>query len=181
MSPKPSKSAFAVAMAAAMYATPHAAISADHVPYPSLAGTIWLSETTHTRTAISISGTLELKEGKNIYVKFLDLNDGVYTIQVHWWNEEKNINAVEYGVLVQEEENVFSYIESDHPEGSGFPGIAGYGTFELIDANTAEFSQLGRLADGSASAFVNRLKRVSEAPEVPIPQTYPPSDQNRAH
>ena len=155
---------------------PQTALGDDFVPYDSLSGTVWLSESPHTRTAITTSGAVELKEGKNIYVKFLDLNDGVYSILIHWWNEEKGINAVEYGVLVRDRDNEYSYIESDHPEGSGFPGIAGYGRFELLDADHADFSQLGRLADGSASAFVNRLRRVAEAPSVPIPQTYPPLD-----
>lgn len=152
---------------------PVSVFAGDHVPYEELAGTIWMSEAPHTRTTVSSRGAVELKEGKDIYIEFLSLTDGVYTIKVHWWNLEVGINVVEYGVLVRDEPNEFTYIEADHPAASGFPGIAGYGSFELIDADTAEFSQLGRLADGSASAFENRLKRVDKAPEVPIPQTYP--------
>ena len=41
--------------------------------------------------------------------------------------------------------------------------------------NRAEFSQMGRLLDGHASAFLNILTRVDEAPAVPLEQTYPPA------
>lgn len=149
------------------------AMGLDFIPYPELAGTIWLSQQPHTRTAVDTKGNIEHKEGKDIYVKFLALKDGVYSIAIHWWNESAKINVMEYGVLVKSAENSYTYIEADHPDDSGFPGIAGTGTFELLDASTAQFSQLGRLLDGSASAFVNRLHKVSEAPTVEIPQTYP--------
>lgn len=166
----------ALAFSAALAALPQAALGADYVPYDSLAGTVWLSQKYHTRTTINTAGEAAYKEGKRIYLKFLEQTDGVYTVQVHWWNESAGIHVVEYGVLVQAAENEYTYIEPEHPEDSGFPGIAGYGTFELVDAETAEYSQLGRLADGSASGFVVKMKRVENAPEIPVPQTYPSPD-----
>jgi hypothetical protein len=150
-----------------------AAASSDFIPYDKLAGTIWMSESYHTRTAINIHGVIERKEGKEIYIQFLSPKNGVYPVKIHWWNEQHGIDVVEYGVLVREAENTYAYTEADHPDNSGFPGIAGSGTFRLLDASTARVSQLGRLLDGSAAAFVTRLHKVSKIPVVSVPQSYP--------
>ena len=143
------------------------------LPREALADTVWVAGDTHDRTTIAPDGTISMKEGKNIYVAFGDLIDGVYTITIHWWNVEAGINVMEYAVLVPEQANVYDYSETLHPEDSGFPGIQGSGTFTLLDETTAEFTQIGHLIDGSASAFVTRLTKADAPPEVPIPQTYP--------
>jgi hypothetical protein len=140
----------------------------------ALQGTIWMAETTHDRATINASGKLDVKEGKEIYVEFMELIDDVHVIKIHWWNTSNKINVVEYGVLVPGGENHFVYSEAQHAPGSGFPGIQGQGSFRLINDNTAQLTQIGHLIDGSASAFATDLKRVDKAPEVPIPQTYPP-------
>ncbi|MEM7446454.1 MAG: hypothetical protein AAF414_24255 [Pseudomonadota bacterium] len=144
------------------------------IPTASLAGTIWVADEPHDRTAIDRFGTIEIKEGKDIYVEFGDLVDGIYTIRVHWWNEEAEINVVEYAVLTQVSDNMFSYTETDHPADSGFPGIIGAGTFQILDENTAQLTQAGRLLDGSASSFQTHLILSDAAPSISIPQTYPP-------
>ena len=143
------------------------------LPREALANTIWEATDTHDRSTIAPDGTITVKEGKNIYVAFGDLIDGVYTIKIHWWNVEAGVNVVEYAVLVPEEANVYDYAETHHPADSGFPGIQGGGTFTLLDETTAELTQIGHLIDGSASAFMTRLTKVDAAPEIPIPQTYP--------
>ena len=37
----------------------------------------------------------------------------------------------------------------------------------------AEFSHMGRMLSGHASAFINILEKVDAAPAVPLEQTYP--------
>ncbi|MCB1495779.1 MAG: hypothetical protein KDJ86_08340 [Bauldia sp.] len=149
------------------------AFADEIIPQGSLAGTIWASTDSHDRTTIGVDGKISLKEGKDIYIRFGDLVDEVYTIETHWWNIDAGLSVVEYAVAVPEEDNVYAYVEPHHPSDSGFPGIEGHGTIHIIDANTIDFSQVGRLTDGSASAFATQLTRVDKAPEVPIPQTYP--------
>jgi hypothetical protein len=167
-------SATAVLLAASGLIFAHTNADADEIiPIASLAGTVWAASEPHDRTTIAADGTISLKESKDIFVAFGDLIDGVYTVKVNWWNVDAGLNVVEYAVLVPEEENVFDYIEVAHPQDSGFPGIQGFGTFEVLDENTAKFTQAGRLLDGSASAFVTELTKVDKEPTVPIAQTYP--------
>ncbi|MEM8743024.1 MAG: hypothetical protein AAGF14_00140 [Pseudomonadota bacterium] len=157
-------------------AQPAASIAAEEiVPRDSLKGTIWQATDSHDRLTIDQRGKIERKEGKDIYIEFLDLADEVYAIKIHWWNVAAKINVLEYAVLVPGTANNFSYTEALHPPNSGFPGIQGHGTFRIIDQNSAELTQVGRLVDGSASAFVTTLKRVDKAPEISVPQTYPPA------
>lgn len=148
--------------------------SEDILPPDSLNGSVWAADATHNRITVDSFGKISIKEGKNIYIEFMDLVDGVYAIKIHWWNVSANINVVEYAVLLPESENVFVYTEAEHAPEGGFPGIQGGGTFRLVDESTAELTQYGNLLDRSASAFVTRLKRVDAPPEVPLAQTYPP-------
>jgi len=139
-----------------------------------LAGTIWLAKDTHDRTTVDRNGAITIKQGKNIYIQFMSENRGVLTAKIHWWNTAHNLNVVEYAVMVPEGANVYRYAETEHPEGSGFPGIQGGGIFRVTDGATAELTQIGNLLDGSASAFVTMLEKVDSLPDVPLPQTYPP-------
>ena len=164
-----------LALAATILLPPQNA-AADGMFLPKdLIGTIWLASDTHDLTAIDRFGKTSSMTGKNIYIEFLGENRGVFTIKIHWWNLKAKINALEYAVMVQEDGNVYSYVEADHPDDSAFPGIAGSGTFRLTSETEADLSQIGRLLDGSASAFITHLHKVDAAPEVPIKQTYPPA------
>ena len=161
---------------AALFLMVLTAQASDFVTQDALKGTIWVAQSPHDRTTVTPKGEITVKQGKEIYLEFLDLIDGVYTVKIHWWNVSHNINVVEYAVMVPRSENLFVYSETEHPEDSGFPGIQGHGSFRLIDYDTAELSQVGHLLDGSASAFITILKRADKRPEVPIPQTYPKPD-----
>ena len=159
-----------------LLAQPRSAAAANLLEPSDLVGTIWLASDAHDRTTIDRHGKTSVKTGKNIYIEFLGDNTGVFTVKIHWWNVDAKINVVEYAVMVHEAENFYHYGEEDHPNDSSFPGIAASGTFRLISESEAELTQIGRLLDGSASAFVTRLQLVERAPEVPLKQSYPPSE-----
>ncbi|WP_339716636.1 hypothetical protein [uncultured Sneathiella sp.] len=156
-----------------MLAQPRSTAAANFFESSNLVGTVWLAPEAHDRTTIDRNGKSSVKTGKNIYIEFLGDKSGVFTIKIHWWNVEANINVVEYAVMVHEAENFYHYVEAEHPDDSNFPGIAASGTFRLINESEAELTQIGRLLDGSASAFVTRLNLVDAAPDVPLKQTYP--------
>lgn len=142
-----------------------------------LKGTVWEAKDPHKRMSIGPDGKIKTAIGQKVYVEFLDYVEGVYAVKVQWWSVEDNLNVVEYGVLVHELETTYAYIEADHPEDSNFPGISGGGYFRVIsgeDGNKAEFSQMGRMLNGHASAFLNVLDKVEKAPVVSVEQTYPP-------
>lgn len=143
----------------------------------SLKGTIWVGKKQHRRVTVSTEGDITIKEGKNIYVHFIEKVDDIYVMEVRWWNVTANINVLEHGVLTKESRNVYRYIEADHHDfgvpNDDFPGIIGRGTFELLEGNRAKLIQIGHLVDGSASGFTVVLKRAHALPKVPIPQTYP--------
>lgn len=140
-----------------------------------LPGTVWLADATHDRTTIDRFGAVSIKTGKNIYLQIIDEDQGVFTVKIHWWNVEANINVVKFAVMIREAENFYRYVEVEHPDDSAFPGIAAGGTFFFLSEWEASLSQIGRLLDGSASAFVTHLQKVDSVPEVPIQQTYPPA------
>lgn len=157
-----------------LLAVSQSAVAADFYEDKDLVGTVWLADTTHDRTTIDLFGAVSIKTGKNIYLQFIDEDQGVFTVKIHWWNEEENMNVVEFAVMVREAENFYRYVEAEHPDDSTFPGIAAGGTFVLSSEWEASLSQIGRLLDGSASAFVTDLQKVDDVPDVPIQQTYPP-------
>lgn len=144
-----------------------------------LEGTIWFSKRPHRRVTVDLHGEVEIKEGKEIYVRFVDRIDDIFVIEVRWWNERVGINVLEHGVLTRIEGNQYRYTEADHLdpdcEQPEFPGIVGRGTFELLSKRRAELIQVGHLIDGSASGFTTIVERVDELPEVPLDQTYPVS------
>ncbi len=143
----------------------------------ALEGTIWVGKDTHRRVSVDFEGNIEIKEGKDIYVRFIEKIDNIYVIEVRWWNESVGINVLEFGVLTRISPNVYRYNEADHHNfgvpNFNFPGIIGRGTFELKGRNKAELIQIGQLIDGSASGFTTLLERTDELPVVPVPQTYP--------
>ena len=143
----------------------------------ALKGTIWVGKEPHRRVTVSTEGTIEIKEGKDIYVRFLEQVDDIYVIEVRWWNESVGINVLEHGVLTRVSPGIYRYIEADHLDFGmpidDFPGIVGRGTFELQGRNSAKLIQVGHLIDGSASGFTTVLERSSALPDVPIRQTYP--------
>jgi hypothetical protein len=143
----------------------------------SLEGTIWVGTAPHRRVTVTTDGDVQIKEGKDIYVRFVSKVDDIYVIEVRWWNETANINVLEYGVLTRILQNEYRYIESDHHDfglpRQDFPGIVGRGTFELTGRNRAKLVQIGHLVDGSASGFTAYLERSDSVPTVDIPQTYP--------
>lgn len=143
----------------------------------ALNGTIWVGKEPHRRVTVTTDGTIEIKEGKDIYVRFIEQVDDIFVIEVRWWNVAAGINVLEHGVLTRISPNVYRYIEADQhlfgvPHGH-FPGIVGRGTFELQGRNRAKLIQIGHLTDGSASGFTTVLERAESLPEVPLPQTYP--------
>ena len=143
----------------------------------ALEGTIWVAKDTHRRVSVTIDGEIEIKEGKDIYVRFLEKVDNIYVIEIRWWNVAQGLNVLEHGVLTRVSPNIYRYIEADHYDfglpNDDFPGIVGRGTFELRGRDHAELIQIGHLVDGSASGFTTILERADELPDVPVPQTYP--------
>ena len=153
------------------------AASADEIERPGfLKGTVWEAKQPHKRMSVGPEGNIVTAKGQKVYVEFLDFVDGVYAVKVHWWSVEDNLNVIEYGVMVHEIETTYAYIEADHPADSSFPGISGAGFFRVIGGESgkrAEFSQMGKMLNGHASAFINVLEQVERAPDVPVKQTYP--------
>ncbi|MEM8561985.1 MAG: hypothetical protein AAGF57_07100 [Pseudomonadota bacterium] len=151
---------------------------ADEMTSPGfLNGTVWEADDPHIRMSITRDGKIEKAKGQKVYLQFLDYEDGVYAVKIHWWSVSDNLNVIEYGVLVHELESTYAYIEAGHPKDSTFPGISGSGFFRIIEDDgglSAEFSQMGRMLHGHASAFLSILEKVDKAPDVPLPQTYPP-------
>ena len=143
----------------------------------ALNGTIWVGTEPHRRVTVSTDGAIEVKEGKDIYVRFIDHVDDIFVIEVRWWNVSAGLNVLEHGILTRVSPKIYRYIEADQfnfgiPNGD-FPGVIGRGTFELQGKNTAKLIQIGHLIDGSASGFTTMLERVETLPDVPVPQTYP--------
>jgi hypothetical protein len=126
---------------------------------------------------VSTDGDIEIKEGKDIYVSFVEKVDDIFVIEVRWWNVTANINVLEFGVLTQIAPTEYRYIEADQlSDGvvpSEFPGIVGRGTFELLEGDKAKLIQIGHLIDGSASGFTAILERADALPDVPVGQTFP--------
>lgn len=153
---------------------------ADEIERPGfLNGTVWEANKSHIRMSIGRDGKIEKAKGQKVYVQFLDYADGVYAVKIHWWSVEDSLNVIEYGVMVHEIESTYAYIEAAHPKDSTFPGISGSGFFRIIEGDgepRAEFSQMGRMLQGHASAFLSILEKVEKAPDVPLPQTYPPAE-----
>lgn len=149
----------------------------DFIAPDELEGSIWFSEREHRRVTVTTCGDIEVKEGKNIYIRFLERVDDIFVIEVRWWNEQQGLNVLEHGVLTQIEPNEYFYVEADHEDArrrrDQFPGIIGQGTFELLSKDEAKVIQLGNLIDGSASAFTTTVTRVDHLPEAPIDQSYP--------
>lgn len=143
----------------------------------ALEGTIWVAKDTHRRVSVTVEGDIEIKEGKEIYVRFLEKVDNIYVVEIRWWNVSQGLNVLEHAVLTRISSNVYRYIEADHHDfgvpNDDFPGIIGRGTFELRGRNQAELIQIGHLIDGSASGFTTMLERAEEVPYVPVPQSYP--------
>jgi hypothetical protein len=142
-----------------------------------LKGTIWVGKEPHRRVTVSTDGDIEIKEGKDVYVRFVEKVDDIFVIEVRWWNVTANINVLEFGVLTQIAQNEYRYIEADQlSDGvvpSEFPGIVGRGTFELLEGDKAKLIQIGHLIDGSASGFTAILERADALPDVPVGQTFP--------
>lgn len=143
----------------------------------ALVGTIWVAKEPHRRVTVTTEGDIDIKEGKDIYVRFLEQVDDLLIIEVRWWNVAANLNVLEHGVMARITPNIYRYIEADQDNfgvpNASFPGIIGRGTFELQGKNRAKLIQIGHLIDGSASGFTTVLERTDELPEVPIDQTYP--------
>ena len=79
-----------------MLAQPRSTAAANFFESSNLVGTVWLAPEAHDRTTIDRNGKSSVKTGKNIYIEFLGDKSGVFTIKIHWWNVEANINVVEY-------------------------------------------------------------------------------------
>ena len=131
----------------------------------------WCAVEEHTRLDVDAYGATSTKEGKNVCVSFTREGDQLLIV-VEWWNLDRNIYVREYAIGVPSSRNRLEYIEVRHSEDSGFPGVSGRGTMTVY-GSTVYMTQLGHLADGTASGFSNTLVRVQELPEIPIPLTYP--------
>jgi hypothetical protein len=161
--------------------SPAAGSSAEEQGHPNsalaLEGSIWVGKNPHRRVTVTTDGNIEIKEGKDIYVRFVRQVDDIFVIEVRWWNVSANINVLEYGVLTRISPNTYRYIEADHHDfgvpRANFPGIVGRGTFELMGRDQAKLIQIGHLVDGSASGFTTILERTDTLPIVPVGQTYP--------
>ncbi|MFO1540074.1 MAG: hypothetical protein ACKOTZ_06450 [Chloroflexota bacterium] len=138
----------------------------------TLDGTTWCSPDVHTRIAVDHLGVVTTKEGKNVCME-MAANAGAFVVQVTWWNVDAGIHVQEWAVALPTERGTLEYIEPQHPDDAGFPGIAGAGELRLTRQGTMLLHQFGLLADGSAAAFTTTLERVEAMPEIPLPVTYP--------
>ena len=59
----------------------------------ALKDTIWVGKEQHRRVTVHFDGTIDIKEGKDIYVRFLDQIDDIFVIEVRWWNESAGITT----------------------------------------------------------------------------------------
>ena len=146
-----------------------AAVAQQFYPDDQLVGTIWRSEGPYVWTSVDHGGAITQHTSDGNFVEFLGHRDGVYVFTINSWNEEAGVNVVEHGVMVSDGENsyVMRKAEGTHP------GITGDGFFQIIDPNSAEMTQIGRLDDGSAAAFATPWMRVEAPPAVPLPQSHP--------
>jgi hypothetical protein len=145
----------------------------DFYPDEALVGTMWASEGAFDWTSVDAAGEITHRTSDGNYLEILDVNDGIYVFMLNWWNDEAELNVIEYGVMVPSRDNSYAIIEADDRSGGGHSGIVGQGFFRILDRDTARLIQLGRLADGSAAAFSNVLNRVEAPPDVPLPENRP--------
>lgn len=138
----------------------------------TLDGTTWCSPEAHTRLAVDHLGVVETKEGKNVCLQFTEVANA-FVAKVTWWNVEAGIHVEEWAVALPTERGSLEYVEPEHPEGSGFPGVAGAGALRFTREGTLELHQIGLLTDGTAAAFRTSLERVDALPEIPLERTYP--------
>lgn len=146
-----------------------AAVAQQLYPDDQLVGTIWRSEGPFVWTSVDHGGAITQRTSDGNFVEFLGHRDGVYVFSINWWNEDAGVNVVEHGVMVADGENSYVMLEAE----ATHPGITGDGFFRVIDADSADMTQIGRLDDGSAAAFATPLTRVETPPAVPLPPSHP--------
>ncbi len=138
----------------------------------ALDGTIWCSPEEHARVAVDRFGSVDVKEGKDVCALFSS-ESGHYVMKVIWWNASKAIHVEEWGVASPVSETEMFFVETEHDEGSDFPGVIGEGELNLVSDTEMTLVQLGQLVDGSAAAFSTSLEKVDQMPEIPVPVSYP--------
>ena len=146
--------------------------SSQAVTNGALDGTIWCSPEEHARVAVDRFGSIDVKEGKDICALFT-AESGQYVIKIIWWNASKAIHVEEWVIAVPVSETEMFYAETQHDEGSDFPGVIGNGEINLVSDAEMTIVQLGHLVNGSAAGFLSSLVKVDQMPEIPVPVSYP--------
>jgi len=149
------------------------ALAQGFYPDEDLVGTIWASEAPYGWTSVDHTGEITHMTSDGNFIEILEYDDGVYAFMLNWWNIETELNVVEYGVMVSSRDNSYVMVEAEDRQGAEHVGITGDGFFRILDRDTAQIIQVGRLAGGAAGAFSNRLNRVEAPPNVPLPQNRP--------
>lgn len=138
----------------------------------ALDGTIWCSPSEHARGAVDRTGSVDVKEVKDLCAFFASESDH-YVIKIIWWNTSKDIHVEEWEVASPVSETEMFYVEADHAEGSDFPGVIENSELNLVSDTEMTLVQIGHLIDGSAAGFSTSLEKVDQFPEIPVPVSYP--------
>jgi hypothetical protein len=113
-----------------------------------------------------------VKDGKDVCALFASESD-LYVMKIIWWNASKGVHVEEWGVASPMSETQKLYSETQHDDGSEFPGVIGSGEFNLVSDTEMTLVQVGQLVDGSAAGFSTSLEKVDRIPEIPVPVSYP--------
>ncbi len=151
------------------------------LPYGPLDDTIWISAASRESLQADRPEKAVRENGEVIDIHFLaffqfhDPPESGYSIKVRGWNGNDNSYVNSSATLVSNGENSFVYTEhSDRPL-SDFSGTKGHGILRIIDTDTAELTDVRRLADGSESTSVITLHRVDNSLSEHLGQLGPPA------
>lgn len=145
----------------------------ESVPSRSLEGTIWMSAESHDLSQLSHLTKFTRNMGTDIVIYFSNSYDGRYSIKVDRLNAGTKTDFNTRANLTPNGNNRYIYQEWHPRPLSDFSGRKGHGIFRILDAHTAELSDVRRLRDGSAHTFVIKLQRVNTLSGSPVARTRP--------
>ena len=156
----------------------HAATSnaADEsAPSRSLDGTIWMSTESLDLSQDDHLAKFTRNMGTDIVIYFWNADRDGYIVKVDRLNAGPNTNFNTHAHLISNGKNSYIYQEVYPRPLTDFPSRKGHGIFRIVDANTAELTDVRRLRDGSVHTFVIKLHRLDTRFGRPVAQTRQPA------
>lgn len=145
----------------------------ESAPSRSLNGTIWMSTKSLDLSQANHLAKFTRNMGTDIVIYFWHADRNGYTVKVDRLNAGPKTDFNTSAHLIPNGENSYIYQEWYPRPLTDFPGRKGHGIFKIIDANTAELTDVRRLRDGSAHTFVIKLHRLDTRFGSPVAQTRP--------